>query len=71
MATAQAVGPRGGMMTLLSAMEANDVALSGFTTPKKNPILPPLVSYFDVNPRFRTLDVVCQLKNDSCNVNPL
>jgi hypothetical protein len=35
MATAPVVGPSGGMMALLSAMEANDVAPSGFSTPKK------------------------------------
>jgi hypothetical protein len=36
MATAPVVGPSGGMMALLSAMEANDVAPSGFSTPKKS-----------------------------------
>jgi hypothetical protein len=42
--TTPTIDPRGGMMALLSAMEANDVTPSRFSTPKKNPILSPLVS---------------------------
>jgi hypothetical protein len=47
-ATALVVGPSSGMMALLGTMEANDVAPSGLALPKKNPILSPLVRYFDL-----------------------
>jgi hypothetical protein len=52
MTTAPAVDPRGGMMALLSAMEA-DVAPSGFITPKKS-------NHFPIGKLFQFRAVCCR-----------